>query len=410
MRIIHTADWHIGQTFYGYDRREEHIHFFEWLCEIIEEKCIDILMVSGDIFDGPNPSAESQKLYYSFLRNVTVINPKLQIIIIAGNHDSAARLESPNPLLESMHITVRGGVDRVNGEIDYDRLIVPIYSYEKSLFFNEGNCNDIVAYCLAVPYLRQGDYPLAESYSEGVKSLYDTLFERVKDKGKPVFAMGHLQATGSEISENDRSERTVIGGMDGISPDSFDSKIIYTALGHLHRAQRVSKRENVRYSGTPIPMSFAEKSNTNSVVYIDYENGNLNIEKLEVPILTRMISIPQKPLIMDDVIEELSKLEDGEVNEKSPYLEVKLLMNGIDTSHKYKIEEALNGKAVRLAKITPTYPQVKKSSIAVRDYEELQKIGPLDVALDYYKKKFNGDDMPKVMKEYLIKVIEEAKQ
>lgn len=108
MKILHTADWHLGQTFYEYSRYDEHVRFLDWLRRQIKERKIDVLLVAGDIFDGPNPSAESQRLYYSFLRRVTAECPALQIIIIAGNHDSAARLEAPNPLLEEMNITVRG--------------------------------------------------------------------------------------------------------------------------------------------------------------------------------------------------------------------------------------------------------------------------------------------------------------
>ena len=108
MKLLHTADWHLGQTFFEYDRRDEHIRFLNWLREQLRELDIDVLLIAGDIFDSPNPSAESQRLYYTFLREVTQENPSLQIIIIAGNHDSAARLEAPNPLLEGMNVSVRG--------------------------------------------------------------------------------------------------------------------------------------------------------------------------------------------------------------------------------------------------------------------------------------------------------------
>ena len=92
-----------------------------------KERKIDVLLVAGDIFDGPNPSAESQRLYYSFLRRVTAECPALQIIIIAGNHDSAARLEAPLPLLQAMRTEVRGVVRKLEGgEIDYDHLIVEL--------------------------------------------------------------------------------------------------------------------------------------------------------------------------------------------------------------------------------------------------------------------------------------------
>ena len=212
MKVLHTADWHLGQTFYEYDRREEHFHFLEWLKQQIKQHEIDVLLIAGDVFDSPNPSAESQRVYYRFLREVTSENPSLQIVIIAGNHDSAARLEAPNPLLEDMNIIVRGTVRRnAEGDIDLQHLIVPLYTEGK-----------VTAYCLAVPYLRQGDYPSAENYSKGVQQLYEQLFNKVKEKGIPVVAMGHLQATGSEISEDDRSERTVIGGLECVSPDAFN--------------------------------------------------------------------------------------------------------------------------------------------------------------------------------------------
>ena len=176
MKILHTADWHLGQTFYEYDRREEHLHFLEWLKQQIRQHEIDVLLIAGDVFDSPNPSAESQRMYYRFLREVTSENPSLQIIIIAGNHDSAARLEAPNPLLENMNVTVRGVVRRnAEGDIDLQHLIVPLYT--------EG---EVTAYCLAVPYLRQGDYPSAENYSKGVQLLYEQLFNEVKEKGLPV--------------------------------------------------------------------------------------------------------------------------------------------------------------------------------------------------------------------------------
>ena len=129
MKILHTADWHLGQTFYEYDRREEHLHFLEWLKQQIRQHEIDVLLIAGDVFDSPNPSAESQRMYYRFLREVTSENPSLQIIIIAGNHDSAARLEAPNPLLEDMNVTVRGVVRRnAEGDIDLQHLIVPLYT------------------------------------------------------------------------------------------------------------------------------------------------------------------------------------------------------------------------------------------------------------------------------------------
>jgi Exodeoxyribonuclease I subunit D (EC 3.1.11.1) len=100
IKLLHTADWHIGQTFFDYNRKAEHLQFLEWLRGQLREQCVDVLLIAGDVFDTPNPSAESQKMFYKFLREITSDNVALQVVVIAGNHDSAARLEAPNPLLE----------------------------------------------------------------------------------------------------------------------------------------------------------------------------------------------------------------------------------------------------------------------------------------------------------------------
>ena len=153
IKIFHTADWHIGQNFYGYDRKDEHLFFFDWLKKQVKEHQPDALIIAGDVFDSPNPSAESQKIYYKFLHEINAENPFLQIIIIAGNHDSAARLEAPNPLLKEMNIVVKVVIKfREDGEIDCSDLLGPVVKN-----------GEIAAWCVAVPYLRQGDYPPAES-------------------------------------------------------------------------------------------------------------------------------------------------------------------------------------------------------------------------------------------------------
>lgn len=424
MKILHTADWHLGQTFYEYDRKTEHFHFLEWLKQQIKRHDIDVLLIAGDVFDGPNPSAESQRMYYRFLREVTTDNPCLQVIIIAGNHDSAGRMEAPNPLFDGMNITVRGVVRHdAEGGIDLAHLIVPIYKKESLPVISQAKASDmpeeellpitmnsdhIAAFCLAVPYLRRGDYPPSENYSKGIQALYQQLFREIKEEGKPVIAMGHLQATGVELSENDRSERAVIGGLEGVAPEAFDRGIVYTALGHLHRLQRVSERENVRYAGAPIPMSFSEKRNRNGVVMVQINEGEVDITRIEVPLYVPLLSIPAAPEPLEVVLDAIFGLPDGETTERSPYLEVKIKMTEPDTSYKYKIEAALQGKAVRLARVMAVMPALKSSGISAASYEELQSLHPLDVALDYYKRRYDEQAMPEGMKRLLEEVVKEV--
>jgi exonuclease SbcD len=400
MKIIHTADWHLGQYFYEYDRKAEHIRFTAWLKDIVRKFSADILLIAGDVFDGPNPSAESQRNYYTFLHEITRINPLLQIIIIAGNHDSAARLEAPNPLLENMNVIVRGVVKRTaNGDIDYENLIIPLNTR---------------GYCLAVPYLRQGDFPNHENYSKSIKAMYDNLYEiadakRNSNKSIPIIAMGHLQATGSEISENDRSERTIIGGLECVSPDAFSDGITYTALGHLHRGQRVSGHDNIRYSGTPIPMSFAEKNNKQGVVFIEIGESSIHIEHIEYEDTVKLLSIPQNPRLLHDVLLEIKELPEGDITDKSAYLEIKVLITEPEPSMRHQIEEALKGKAVRLARISATTLE-KKEKNKTATLKELQEISPMDIAEKVFVQEYGGEKMPESMRKLLHEVLQEVER
>lgn len=396
MNIIHTADWHLGQTFFEYDRSHEHSIFLEWLSQQIEKNSVELLLIAGDIFDSPNPSADSQRLFYDFLCSVAKRNSNLKIIITAGNHDSGARLEAPNPILASLNVTVRGVVRRnSDGEIDFERLIVPV---------NDKLC------CLAVPYLRQGDYIASESYDKGVQALYNELYRRAKEKYEYVIAMGHLQATGSEISIDDRSERTTIGGLDRIDPCAFNNGISYTALGHLHKAQRVSGRENVRYSGAPLPMSFAERNNRQSVTLIRLTEGVAEIEKQEFETPVKLLSIPREALPIENVIKEIESLPFGEIDAFSPLLEIKVLISEPEPGLRNRIEEALEGSAVRLVRIEAVTKSSGENSFTPMTYDELKKMEPQELAKDIYCQKYGTEDIPENIKSLLVKVIKEIEE
>ena len=395
MKIIHTADWHLGQTFFGYERYREHEVFLNWLCDVIKEREIDLLLIAGDIFDSPNPSAEAQRMFYSFLTKITNENRGLQIILTAGNHDSAARLEAPNSLLGVFNTTISGVVHYKNDGIDYDRMIVPL---------KKGGC------CLAVPYLRLSDLPEAENYSEGVALLYNELYCRAKEMGhSPVVAMGHLQASGAEVSVGDSSEYAIIGGMEGIDAQFANEGIIYTALGHLHREQQVHKRANVRYSGAPLPMSFAEKRNSQSVtqIIIDSEGCDISLIPFDVPV--KLKSVPSKAAPIEDVVRALAELPDGKINDNSPFLEVNILVKTLDPTLRQQIEDALVGKSVRLARIVATSTAIESGEqIAPITYDDFKCKNPIEIMQEIYRKKCDGEEMTEELLEKLNEVIKEV--
>lgn len=387
IRILHTADWHLGQTFFGYDRAGEHEAFLDWLSDEIKRNEIDALIISGDVFDVSNPSAASQCMYYKFIYRVTVENPNLQIVIVAGNHDSAARLEAPLPLLQSLRTEVRGVVRKLDGgEIDYDHLTVEL----------KNRTGEVEVLCMAVPFLRQGDYPMVvtdgNQYTEGVREFYAQFLQRLwkrRKENQAIVAIGHLQATGAEIAEKDYSERTVIGGLECVAPDTFSEKIAYTALGHIHKAQRVSGRDDIRYAGSPIPMSFAEKHYHHGVVMVVLDEGcAIDIKRIECPRSISLVSVPNgEAALPDTVLKALQDLPD--VEGEAPYLEVKVLLEEPEPMLRQEIEEALIGKRYRLARIVSTYHQVDRVEKEVDEWKRgLQDMSPLQIAKSAFEKMY----------------------
>ncbi|MFA6813681.1 MAG: exonuclease SbcCD subunit D C-terminal domain-containing protein [Bacteroidaceae bacterium] len=393
MKILHTADWHIGQIFHGYDRMREHAHFFAWLLSQLKEKNIDVMLVAGDIFDVSNPSGEAQRMYYNFLVELHRDLPDLQVIIIAGNHDSAAKLEAPKELLQAFHVHVIGKVRHLNEhEMNLDDLIIPLHSSDGA---------GVV--CLALPYVRQGDYPLGLSYEEGIKELYKQLALRAKTlypSADNLVAMGHLYASGAEIAENDHSERISVGGLDCVDFSDYTSEISYLALGHIHRAQKVAHNDRIRYAGSPLPMSFTELNYKHGVELITLEDGETTIEKLSYEPLVKLMAVPEKYKPLDEVLAAIAHLPDAEQetpedgnNNITPFVEVRVLTEGPQLDLAEQVRVALEGKKVRLCSI-------KRSELG-KEISQFQPDITLDdlrdpkrLAIEYWKKTHADNEMP----------------
>lgn len=408
MKILHTADWHIGQLFHEYDRTYEHQQFLNWLVHTLQDEKIDILLISGDVFDISNPAAASIKMFYSFLNSATKANPDLQIIITAGNHDSASRLEAPKPLLESSNVHIIGLVEKdATGNIDYEKLLVPIYDHS-------GN---IKIWCLAIPFLRMGDYPTipdsANPYTDGVTALYQEAFEYAEQKkqdGQTIIAMGHLHTHHAEITELDKTERLIMGGVECIPATAFHQDIKYVALGHIHKAQCIGGKEHIRYSGSPLPMSFSEITYKHQVIVFELNEEISNLTSLEIPLFVPLQRIPQTSLPLEEVIALLEKLPVIENDlEIAPYLEVKVLLDGPEPALRHKIETALLGKKIRLAKIDVKYPTATQQTPEFITQEKLIELQPLDVFDKIYQSKYNSN-VPSDILQLFQQVTEEVNQ
>ncbi len=285
MNIIHTSDWHLGHRLHEQSRYEEHALFLKWLTDIIISENIDILIIAGDIFDTAVPPSQSLRQYYNFLTNLRQTTCK-HIFVLGGNHDAPGTLEAPKELLEVLQVHVVG-----KAEQEYENQIFEIdIDSEKFLL-------------AAVPYLRDGDIRRAlagESYSDigerykfALVNHYGHLANICSErKFENTFcvATGHLFATGSSVSDSEQS--IYVGNLGDISAEHFPVVFDYIALGHLHRAQIVGGNPKIRYSGSPLMLSFGETNQSKSILKIETVNGKLSeIKIIEIPQFRKLLRI-----------------------------------------------------------------------------------------------------------------------
>ena len=394
MRLLHTSDWHLGQTLHNYERGYEHQRFLDWLLDTLVAERVDVLLVAGDVFDNANPSAASQKQLYVFLQQARARLPALQLIVVAGNHDSAGRLEAPAPLLAAHGTHVIGHLLRgEDGDIDLERLLLPL----------SGADGQVQAWCLAVPFLRPGDVPklpagdTQDAYLGGIALLYRQLTDLAlarRQPGQAILAMGHCHMVGGEMS-NDSERRIVIGGTEMLPSGIFDTSIAYAALGHLHKAQAVGGQEHIRYCGSPIPLSFAEVNYRHQVLCLDIDGETLqSVRIIEVPRAVPLLRVPATPAPIAEVLAQLAALAVPDAPaEAQPFLEVRVRLDAPEPGLRTRIETALDGKPVRLAKIE-TSSAARSSAPENMTLDQLGQLQPDDIFRRLYLQKYAKEAPP----------------
>ena len=288
MRVLHTADWHLGQHFLtGQERTTEQQAFLDWLLLTVQAQGIEVLVIAGDIFDTQSPSYTAQELYYTFLVKMQATGCR-DIVVVGGNHDSPTMLNASRQLLRQLRIHVVGGV--------------PTDPAEQILHLNGANGRPGLVVC-AVPFLRDRDIRLAVAgetpddrqirIRQSIADHYATLAAHAavlgqREQDVPVLATGHLYAAGGEAREG--AERDVhIGGLGLVGAEHFPAAFDYVALGHLHRPQVVGGRAHIRYSGSPVPLSFTEADDKQQVLLLEFKGaGAPVITPIPVPVARRL--------------------------------------------------------------------------------------------------------------------------
>jgi exonuclease SbcD len=280
MRLIHTSDWHLGQYFFTKSRAAEHQAFLRWLIEQIEQQRVDALIVAGDLFDTGSPPSYARELYNRFV--VELQRTGCQLVVLGGNHDSVATLNESRELLSCLNTTV---IANAQSETEQQILVL-----------NQRDGQPGAVLC-AIPFLRPRDLltsragesgvqkqqALQEAIADHYQKLYQAACARRDALGLPlpIVATGHLTTVGVTTSDSVRD--IYIGTLDAFPAQAFPPAD-YIALGHIHRAQNVAKSEHIRYSGSPIPLSFDELGKAKSVFMVDFSVGALQqVTALEIP-------------------------------------------------------------------------------------------------------------------------------
>ncbi|MBK5374407.1 exonuclease SbcCD subunit D C-terminal domain-containing protein [Pseudomonas sp. TH08] len=353
MRLFHTSDWHLGQNLHGQERDFEHACFLEWLLGQLKLAQPDVLLIAGDIFDTVNPPVKAQERLYDFIVSAHEQQPLLTIVMIAGNHDSGSRIELPAPLMRRLRTHALGRVLWLDdGQLDAERLLLPL----------PDKTGEIAAWCLALPFLRPAEVTgahLGDNYLRGIGQVHEWLIAAANAKRQPgqaLIAISHAHMAGGSVSED--SERSlIIGNAEALPASLFGPSISYVALGHLHKPQKVNGEERIRYSGSPIPLSFSEIKYEHQILDVLLEGETLiSVESKHIPRSVQLQRIGPAPLA--EILLQLADLPNIDLlaeTQRQPWLEVRVTLDEPQPDLRHQVENALQGKAVRLVRIAAEY-------------------------------------------------------
>ena len=287
LRILHTSDWHLGQHFMGKTRQTEHQAFCSWLLEQVRARDVDVLLIAGDVFDTGAPPSYAREQYYRLV--VELRDAGCALVVLGGNHDSPAMLGESRSLLAQLGAQVVPGVG--------------VDLAEQVLLLNDRTGQPGAVLC-AIPFIRPRDVlasqagqsaqdkqqSLQQAIAEHYRALYELASSTRDELGQalPIIATGHLTTVGASASESVRE--IYVGSLEAFPTSAFPPAD-YIALGHIHRPQKVGGLEHIRYSGSPIALSFDEARQQKEVLLLEFGAALQSITPLPVPVFQPMASL-----------------------------------------------------------------------------------------------------------------------
>ena len=380
MKILHTADLHLGQIIYqNYDRIDEHQHFFRQLEAWCLKEHPDALLVSGDIFDIQQPSASVKKAFTDYFVHLHTACPDMHIIVVAGNHDSASRLQADNAVWKFANTTLIG--------------LAPSNELLKSP--DGWQDNYIVrlstGFVIALPYMIGERKDLMQSLLDYVNGL--------NTANLPVVMMGHLAVTGSDATGHGFE----IGKIATQDVASLGQGYDYLALGHIHKPQTIGHPDDaladevsypapvVRYSGSALHVSCDETyPHTVSVVDIDHHGGQVTVRQLRIDELRHFYTLPEDPnAAFADEEEALEGVKSFCQTVGSGYIRLKVQYSAdLSANFAQKVYDILEsrGNEVRYNPKTLWIGEPEKSQDEIKQTFELAELQQMNDPIEFIEK------------------------
>ncbi|MDR9458168.1 MAG: exonuclease SbcCD subunit D C-terminal domain-containing protein [Salegentibacter sp.] len=393
MKILHTADWHIGKKLHKHELSEDFELFIAWLCDFIEKEAVDVLLISGDVFDLANPSSEARKQYYRALMRLRKLDCKL--VITGGNHDSPSMLDAPQEILRELEMHVIGGLPE-----NMEELLIPIKNKKEETEL-------VIA---ALPYLRDADLRSAadgqtyEDRLEAIRAGIQQCFENAADlcrknyPGIPTIAMGHLFAAGAETSESEREIQ--IGNLAAFNANQFGDYFNYIALGHIHKPQKLNSSIPTYYSGSPLPLSFSERKDNKRVLLLNTENG-WEPENIPVPAFRSLLKISGS---LEDL--ELKLRDPGDRKNLESLIEVELTEENYDAAKILQLDTIVSNfelEGFRIVKHRVNFRNRIAGASEIYQEQKLEDLKPREVFLELISRQEYDDKT----KEEILSAFEE---
>lgn len=391
MKILHTSDWHIGQILnFHYDRQEEHQHFFDQLCRIIERERPDVLIVSGDIYDKNTPGNNSMRFLSDNLLRICDLAPDMPIVLTAGNHDSSSRIESMSGVWRRVNTHFIGAAERVGEEYQLDKHIIEIPGK---------------GWIAAVPYIP--DYQ---------NDLYNIILKEIHDRNTqnlPVILMGHTTIGNAIFTAHETttfSGRDIVGGINSMNINEIDNDYDYFALGHIHTPQTLSNGK-ARYCGSPVQLNFKEQfPHSVTMVTVESHGDMPQIDTIELEPLRRFYVIPEKPAPLEEALSYL----DAHLPEKQGYVQLNILSaERLPSDTENRIRDILSkGEGLLYCDYKCTRPAADGKSVVEKpefNLSEFREKDPFEIAERYYQETLQTE-MDDTLKELLHSVIQEVRE